>query len=138
MIKLLQPLNHLGGLVKAGTTIYLGEKEPALVKSGVAEYVDIKPAKPAKPDPDDSKPSKSWTVKSLLEYAKANNIPDITGTMTKDEILAKIEAVKDNEKSLREMKKEELIDFALKLGIEDITDEMTEEEIISRIEDYDS
>lgn len=38
MIILLKPLNHLGGLVAAGTILSLGEKEAALVKSGAAEY----------------------------------------------------------------------------------------------------
>lgn len=38
MIKLLKPINHLGGLVSADTVIFLGDKEAALVKSGAAEY----------------------------------------------------------------------------------------------------
>jgi len=38
MIKLLKPLNHVGGLVPVGTILPLGDKEAMLVESGAAEY----------------------------------------------------------------------------------------------------
>lgn len=46
MIKLLKPLNRLGGLVKAGTILSLGENEAALVEAGAAEYLHPEIVKP--------------------------------------------------------------------------------------------
>jgi len=93
MITLKTPINLKGGIVDKGKSIALPpELEKKMVESGCAEYCNPGITKEAATQPPDSKPIEKLTKSELLEYAGKIGIKDIIDTMTKAEIIARIEA----------------------------------------------